>query len=101
MENSFYQEAVSLNNGANFLPIRMKLRLPEQKNDVSVYLLSDSFEYDIQLIKMMPAPKIEYKKILIPFKVIDKLGIRPLRYMISQNDYMKKISYINEPTLKS
>lgn len=77
----------------------MKLRLPEQKNDVSVYLLSDSFEYDIQLIKMMPAPKIEYKKILIPFKVIDKLGIRPLRYMISQNDYMKKISYINEQKL--
>lgn len=99
MENRFYQEAVSLNNGANFLPIRMKLRLPEQKNDVSVYLLSDSFEYDIQLIKMMPAPKIEYKKILIPFKVIDKLGMRPLRYMISQNDYMKKISYINEQKL--
>ena len=89
------QEAVDLSRGLNFVPMKMRYRLPMQKNNVSVFLLSDSYEYDIELIKNIPQPKLEYKNIIIPYRIIDKIGIKPFRYMISANDYNRKISYIN------
>ena len=42
-----FQEAVELSRGLNFMPMKMRYRLPMQKNGVSVFLLSDSYEYDI------------------------------------------------------
>ena len=44
----FYQEAaIDLSRGTNFLPQRMRYRLPDKKTDTSIYLLSNSYEYDI------------------------------------------------------
>ena len=33
-----YQEAVDLSRGANFLPMKMRYRLPMQKENVDVFL---------------------------------------------------------------
>ena len=94
-----FQEAVDLSRGMNFLPMKMRYRLPSQKEDTTIFLLSDSYEYDIELIKNIPDPKMDYKNILIPFRVIDKFGIKPFRYILNQNEYMKKLHYLNEKKL--
>lgn len=94
-----FQEAVDLSRGMNFLPMKMRYRLPSQKEDTTIFLLSDSYEYDIELIKNIPEPKMDYKNILIPFRIIDKFGIKPFRYILNQNEYMKKIQYLNEKKL--
>ena len=83
----YVQEAVEFGSGSNFLPVMMRYRLPSQKNDVSIYLLSDSYEYDIELIKNMPPPRIDYKYLIIPYRVMTRLCQRPFRYILSQNEY--------------
>ena len=40
------QEAVDLSAGRNFIPNRMRYRLPMSKTNNSVFLLSDSYEYE-------------------------------------------------------
>ena len=57
--------------------MNMRYRLPAQKEDVSVFLLSDSYEYDIEMIKNIPQPKVDYKNIIIPYRIVDKIGIKP------------------------
>lgn len=96
---SYIQESVAFNSGGNFFPIRMRLRLPEQKSDVSIFLLSDSFEYDIELIKNMPAPKHDYRNIVIPQRLMDKIGTRPFRYYMTANEYNKKLMYLTDKKL--
>lgn len=95
----YVQEAVEFGSGSNFLPVMMRYRLPSQKNDVSIYLLSDSYEYDIELIKNMPPPRIDYKYLIIPYRVMTRLCQRPFRYILSQNEYNRKILYLNEQKL--
>lgn len=94
-----YQEAVSFNTGMNFAPVHMRLRPPAQKNDVSLYLLSDSFEYDIQLIKKLPPPKNDYKNIIIPYRIMEKIGLKPFRFNMPINNYNDKINYITKQNL--
>lgn len=96
----FYQEAaIDLSRGTNFLPQRMRYRLPDKKTDTSIFLLSNSYEYDIELIKNMPQPKTDYKNIIIPYRVTTKIGIKPLRYLLTQNEYNRKVKYLNEKKL--
>ena len=92
---NYIQEAVDFMSGNNYRPIMQRLRLPAQKNDVSIFLLSDSYEYDIELIKKLPQPKMEYKTLVIPYRVMDSIGGRPLRFTMTQTDYTKKIAYLN------
>ena len=97
---AFIQEAaVDLSRGLNFIPQRMRYRLPINKDDTSVYLLSSSYEYDVELIKTMPLPKIDYKNIIIPYRIIDKIGIKPFRYISSMNDFNRKATYLTEKKL--
>ena len=97
---NIYQEAVALSTVSNLIPARMQFRLPERKEDVSVYLLNDSFEYDIQMIKRLPAPKSNYHMFVMPYRIYDKIcGIRPLRYQLTQSDIANKIKYINDQRL--
>ena len=91
----YIQEAVAFTAGNNYIPMMMRYRLPAQKNDVSIFLLSNSYEYDIELIKNMPPPRIDYKNIIIPFKIMDKIGVKPFRYIVSQNEFNKKLVYLN------
>ena len=93
---AYIQEAVDFMSGSPYLPIIQRLRPPAQKDDVSIYLLTDSFEYDIELIKQLPQPKMEYKTLVIPYRVIDKIGVKPFRYIMTQNDYNKKLTYLNQ-----
>ena len=93
------QEAVDLSAGRNFIPNRMRYRLPMSKTNNSVFLLSDSYEYDIELIKKIPPPKTDYKQIVIPFKVIDKIEVKPFRYIMTQNEFNKKLTYLEDQKL--
>ena len=93
------EAAVDLSRGLNFIPQRMRYRLPTSKGDTSVYLLSNSYEYDVELIKTMPLPKVDYKHIIIPYRIIDKIGIKPFRYISSINDFNRKVTYLNEKKL--
>ena len=93
------QEAVDLSAGRNFIPNRLKYRLPMSKTNNSIFLLSDSYEYDIELIKNIPPPKVDYKQILIPFKVLDKIEVKPFRFIMTQNEFNKKLTYLDEQKL--
>ena len=90
---------IELAAGKNFIPNRMRYKLPVGKSDNSVYLLSNSYEYDIEIIKSMPPPKTEYRKIIFPYKVIDKIETRPFRFIKSQNENVEKIRYIQSQKL--
>jgi hypothetical protein len=87
--------AVDFNARPSYLATKERFRLPSESHDVSIFLVSDSFEYDLEMIKNFPQPKINYKKILIPYRFVDTLCGKPIRYILSQNDYNKKISYLN------
>ena len=93
------QEAVDISSGRNFIPNRLKFRLPMSKTNNSIFLLSDSYEYDIELIKNMPPPKVDYKQILIPFKIIDKIEVKPFRFIMTQNEFNRKLTYLDEQKL--
>lgn len=86
--------AIDFISASKYVPIPQRLRLPNEKEGVAIYLVTDSFEYDIELIKKLPQPKTNYKTIAVPYRLITKLGGRPFRYILSQNEYVKKSSYI-------
>lgn len=98
----YIQEAFAFTSGNNFIPNRRRFCLPEtgtssfsaQKNYVPVFLLSNSYEYDLELIKNMPPPRIDYKHIVIPTKVSDSFGTKPFRYDMSNAEYGKKLEYL-------
>lgn len=95
----FQEAAIDLSRGSNFIPQKMRYRLPLTKNGTSVYLLSNSFEYDIELIKNMPLPKMDYKNIIIPYRIMDTIGHKPFRYITQMNDFNRRIAYINSKKL--
>jgi hypothetical protein len=85
--------AVDFNAKPSYLPTQQRFRLPSDSSEVSIFLLSDSYEYDLEMIKMFPQPKMNYKSLLIPCRFVDSIGGRPVRYILTQNDYNKKIMY--------
>lgn len=91
--------AVVFNYGANFIPVQQKLQLPADKESVTVFLLSDTFEYDIELIKHLPSPKSDYKNYLIPYKYFDRIGERVVRYILSPQEYMRRQAYVIQQKL--
>ena len=93
------QEAVDLSRGINFMPMNQRYSLPIQKTDNSIFLLSNSYEYDIELIKNNPNPKNDYKNIIIPFIINDRIGSQSFKYRISLNDYNRKVLYLNNKKL--
>lgn len=97
--NDFVQESTMLSKGIDFAPTNNRYALPVQNNDASIFLLSNSFEYDIQLIKHVPMPKISYKNILIPVKMDISLGLKTFRYGMNMSDYNKKLLYVNNQNL--
>jgi len=85
--------AVDFNSRPSYLPTQQRFRLPSDNSDISIFLLSDSYEYDLEMIKMFPQPKMNYKNLLIPCRFVDTIGGRPVRYILTQNEYNKKIVY--------
>ena len=92
--------AVNIETVSNYISIPQRIRLPQDKTGVCVMLLTDSFEYDVELIKKIPQPKMNYKTFAYPYRLMTKIGGRPLRYIVMQNDYTKKIAYINQQNQK-
>lgn len=90
-----FQEAVELSRGMNFIPMKMRYRLPDKKDNVNVFLLSDSLEYDIELIKKIPQPKMNYSTLSIIKSYQRSIGTKILRYRMSLNEYARKVQYIN------
>ena len=68
--------------------------MPDQKDGVCVFLLSSSFEYDMELIKNMPPPRTNYKSIIIPSSVGGKIGPFSFKYQLSKQEYAKRLQYV-------
>jgi hypothetical protein len=85
-----------MDSAGSYVPIPQRLRLPQEKKGVVVMLATDSFEYDIELIRNIPQPKTDYKLFAIPYRLITKIGGRPFRYLIQQSEYTKKVAYLNQ-----
>ena len=85
--------AVDFNSRPSYLPTQQRFRLPSENSDVSIFLLSDSYEYDLEMIKSFPQPKMSYKNLLIPYRFVDTIGGKPIRYILTQNEYNKKVTY--------
>ena len=93
------QEAVLLSAGTNFIPMRKRYRLPNQTKNASIYLLSNSYEYDVQMIRNTPEPKVDYKNIIIPYRIQDRIGVRPFRFNMTQSVYNSRVAYLNNQKL--
>jgi len=92
--------AVDFNARPSYLPTQQRFRLPSESSDVSIFLLSDSYEYDLEMIKMFPQPKMSYKNLLIPYRFVDKIGGKYVRYILMQNEYNKKIMYAQKQKMQ-
>lgn len=92
---NIYQEAQDLSSGKNLQQMHVPFSLPKQDDNVAVFLLSGSFEYDLELIKKMPPPRI-IKKIIIPYSVNAKIGPVNLKYIMSNDGYKKKVDYLTK-----
>jgi len=92
----YIQEAVNITAKPNYIPVPMRYRLPTQTSDTSIFLLSNSFEYDIELIKNMPPPRTDYKSIIIPYRINNTFSSARFNFSISQSDYNNKVKYIGE-----
>lgn len=90
------EAAVDLSSGKNLQANSSSYHLPDQQNGVVVFLLSGSYEYDLELIKRMPPPRTNYKNIIIPFSISGKIGVSPFKYAISNSDYQSKIDYLRK-----
>ena len=89
------EPSVDLSRGLNFIAQKTRYNLPDKKNDVSVFLISNSFEYDIELIKhMSPSTAINYKYVVIPNKVSMMFGSAPLRYAINESELRRRTEYV-------
>ena len=91
----YITEAVDFNTPSNFIAVPQRLRLPSAKDGIGIFLVTDSFEYDIELIKKIPQPKMNYKTLAIPYRLMNKIAGRPFRYLLTQNEYTKKVAYVN------
>ena len=97
----FQEGAVDISRGVNFIPQPQRYALPNQRDGVSVYLVSNSYEYDIELVKTNPQPKTYYTHMIIPKKVVSKNVIpgKGFLYNISDQDYTKKAKFMIERKL--
>lgn len=97
--SNIIQEAMMISRGTDFVGTSNRYALPQQNNNASIFLLSNSFEYDVQIIKNVPMPKLTYKNILIPVKMNITMGVKPFNYGINTSDYNKKVLYVNKQNL--
>lgn len=92
----YIQEAMDLSSGKNLQPINGVYNMPGDPEGVVVFLLSGSFEYDLELIKKMPPPRTNFKSVMIPSQLHSKIGTTVFSYNISNSDYNKKIEYLRK-----
>lgn len=89
------EPSVDLSRGLNFIAQKTRYNLPDKKNDVSVFLISNSFEYDVELIKhMSPSTSINYKSIVIPNRISSIFGSSQLKYVLNDSEARKRSEYV-------
>jgi hypothetical protein len=94
------EPAVDLSRGLNFMPQKTRYSLPDKKNGVSVFLISNSFEYDVELIKhMSPNTAINYKNIVIPKNASVSFGPSMMRYSINESELRRRSDYVRNKKL--
>ena len=91
----FYQESTDLSSGKNLVPTNSPYVIPKQDDNLAVFLISGSFEYDLELIKKMPPPRL-IQNIIIPSNVSGKIGAVNFTYKISEDTYRKKVEYLQK-----
>lgn len=96
----YSQEAASLIAGRNFEKASIRYRLPEEKLNTSVFLITGSFEYDIELIKKLPPPKDTYRTIVIPTSERFQFGNSKGTYSMSKSEYSNDIMYLQKSGLR-
>ena len=91
----FYQETTDLSSGKNLVQVPM-YNMPDQKDGVAVFLLSGSYEYDLELIKHMPPPRTNYRNIIIPYSLMGKIGTANFKYSIQGSKYNERVQYLQK-----
>lgn len=89
-------QETNIMSGANLQPVSSPYQLPDMKSGVVIFLLSGSYEYDIEMIKKMPPPRNQYTTILIPSELTGKIGPVNFQYKLSEEDYRKKVEYLQK-----
>ena len=96
---------LDLANGPNLKRTSSPYSLPDQKENVAVFLVSGSYEYDLELIKKMPPPRSNYKNIVIPYSLSGKFGPSTFKYSLTPAEYQKRLDYLGKqrmvPQLKA
>ena len=83
--------AYPLKTGKNFIPNKNRFNFETSSGSkVNIFLLSDSFEYDIELIKSVPPPRNAYSHILIPNKINCNINGTPFHYAENADRILKK-----------
>jgi len=91
----FYQETTDLSSGKNLTQVPI-YSMPDQKDGVTVFLLSGSYEYDLELIKHMPPPRTNYRNIIIPYSLMGRIGTADFKYGIDSSKYNERVKYLQK-----
>lgn len=86
-------EASSIDTGGNFTYVSSGFCPPAYKNDCTIFLLSNSFEYDLEMIVKMPMPHDEFTKMLIPYNSSQKVDGIPINYSIRRDAFDSMVDY--------
>jgi len=92
--NTIFQEATAFNYGTNFVPNQKRFSVPVDPTDTTIFILSNSFEYDVQMIKDLPAPKSNFHNIIIPSVVNTLACSKPYNYSLSPDEYKRRKEYL-------
>lgn len=92
---SVIMETSSIDTGGNFTYMSSGYGLPAYKNDCSIFLLSNSYEYDIELITKLSMPNDDFRKVLIPFRSAQKVDGEPINFNITKPAFDDMVSYFN------
>lgn len=90
-----YQETTDLSSGKNLKQVPI-YSMPDQKDGVVVFLLSGSYEYDLELIKHMPPPRTNYRNIIIPYSLMGRIGTANFKYSIPSTKYNERVQYLQK-----
>ena len=92
---SIKEPSVDLSRGLNFIAQKARYNLPDKKSNISVFLISNSFEYDVELIKhMSPSTAINYKNIVIPMNVSTMFGSARLKYSTNTDVFRRRSEFV-------
>lgn len=92
----YYNESTDLSSGRNLQMINGMYHMPGDQEGVVVFLVSGSFEYDLELIKKMPPPRTNFKYVMIPSQLRSKIGTTMFTYQISNSEYNKHVEYLKK-----